>query len=126
MKQNKFKTKQNRKKKKKQKKEATYDSGFSQSASAFLRSELVLLSEKTVIIYGDSTSKHRQFAVWCSEAVIGNLHLKQSAGFSEDLCRNTFKKPLSGCEENSTEALFSKTKQNKNLEYKAHFHKYKK
>lgn len=90
-----------------------------------MRSKLVLLSEKTVIIYGDSTSKHKQFAVWCSEAVIGNLHLKQSAGFSEDLCRNTFKKPLSGCEENSMEALFSKKKK-KNLEYKAHFHKRKK
>lgn len=70
----KFKKKQNRKKKKK--KEATYDSGFSQSASAFLRSKLVLLSEKTVIIYGDSTSKHKEFAVWCSEAVIGNLHFE--------------------------------------------------
>lgn len=39
----------------------------------FLRSKLVLLSEKTVIIYGDSTSKHKAFAVWCSEAVIGNF-----------------------------------------------------
>lgn len=57
----------------------------------------------------------KQFAVWCSEAVIGNLHLKQSAGFSEDLCRNTFKKPLSGCEENSMEALFSNKQTNKQI-----------
>lgn len=31
-----------------QKKEATYDPGFSQSASAFLRSQLVPLPEKTM------------------------------------------------------------------------------
>ena len=48
-----------------------------------------------------------------------NLHLKKSADFFEDLCRNTFKKPLSGCEGKKRKyrgLIFN------NVKNKAHFH----
>lgn len=53
------------------KKEATYDPGFSQSASAFLRSQLVWLPEKTCPCEGLNPQTFQSLLPGATGAVVG-------------------------------------------------------
>lgn len=100
------------------KKEATYDPGFSQSASAFLRSQLVWLPEKTVILSDSTCRLFKSLPPGAAGAVAGTCIWNKVLAFLKTYVGTCSKSPFLVVREKIKygDLIFN------NVKYKAHFH----
>lgn len=103
--------------KKKKKKEATYDPGFSQSASAFLRSQLVRLPEKTVSFWMTQPANLWVCHLAATGAVVGTCIWNKVLAFLKTCVGTHSKSPFLVVREKKYGGLIFN-----NVKYKAHFH----